>query len=201
VAATTPGATGLRERKKAATRQALHEAAMRLAIAVGPDRVTIDDIADAASVSRRTFSNYFAGKEQALLYGEHMRLRLLLDLVHERPAGESPWTALTRGAQELHRRIGEQDQRWVAQTRLIRIHPSLLAQQVATYAAAELELAAEVTARLPAAPPNPVRARVMAATFVAALRVAVLVWLDQPPGTSLAAVVRRALDEAGQPFA
>jgi AcrR family transcriptional regulator len=57
---------GLRERKKTATRQALHEAAVRLAVERGVDNVTIEAIADAASVSRRTFSNYFAGKEQAL---------------------------------------------------------------------------------------------------------------------------------------
>lgn len=58
--------TGLRERKKAATRLALHESALRLAAEQGPDGVTIEAIADAANVSRRTFSNYFSSKEEAL---------------------------------------------------------------------------------------------------------------------------------------
>ena len=90
--------TGLRERKKEATREGLHEAALRLAAERGPDRVTIDDIADAAGVCRRTFSNYFSGIQEALLYREQERMRLLLDLIQARPAREPAWTALTRAA-------------------------------------------------------------------------------------------------------
>lgn len=191
-------APGLRERKKAATRRALHEAAVRLAADHGPDRITVEGIADAAGVSRRTFSNYFANKDEALLYADHLRMRLLLDLVHERPTTEAPWTALTTAALELHHRIGDQDPRWVAQSRLVRTHPSLLTQQAATYAALERELTAEVTARLPH--PSALRARVITASFLAALRLAVQVWLDEPPGTRLADLVRQALDHAGSSF-
>src|SRR3954471_2406387 len=92
---------GLRERKKVATRQALHEAAVRLAVEHGLDRLTVEAIADAAMVSRRTFSNHFAGKEEALLYGDQVRVRRLLELVRGRPAGEPPWAALTAAATEL----------------------------------------------------------------------------------------------------
>lgn len=188
---------GLRERKKAATRLALHEAAVRLAIAHGADRVTVESIADAAGVSRRTFSNYFAGKEEALLYGHHIRIRLLLDGVHARPAAEPPWTALTRSADEYYRRLGDLDPQWVAQTRLVRSHASLVAQQVATFAALERELAVEVAARMVRPDPTGMRARLTAATFLATLRVAVQVWLDRPPGTSLAAFVHEALAQTG----
>src|SRR4051812_43172719 len=93
--------TGLRERKKAATRQALHDAAVRLAVELGMERVTIDAIADVASVSRRTFSNYFSNKEEALLHGDQSRMRRLIDLVLGRPAEESAWTALRASAHEL----------------------------------------------------------------------------------------------------
>jgi AcrR family transcriptional regulator len=193
-------APGLRERKKSATRQALHEAALSLAMVHGPDRVTVEAIADAANVSRRTFSNYFASKEEALLYGDHLRMRLMLDLVHGRPASESPWTALTGGARELHRQIGERDPQWVAQTRLAREHPALLAQQVTTYAALERELAVEVAARMAPGTATVMRARLIAGAFLAALRVAVQVWLDQPPGTPLADLVQQALGDTRERF-
>src|SRR3712207_9338884 len=69
---------GLRERKKAATRQAVHRAALRLAVEHGFDRVTVEAIAEAADISRRTFSNYFADKEDALLHGDEQRMRALV---------------------------------------------------------------------------------------------------------------------------
>ncbi|AGZ46658.1 putative TetR-family transcriptional regulator [Actinoplanes friuliensis DSM 7358] len=191
---------GLRERKKAATRQALHEAAVRLAITHGADRITVEAIADEVGVSRRTFSNYFASKEEALLHGDQQRMGMLLDLVRARPADESPWTALTRAAQEYYRQAGELDPAWVAQTRLVRTLPALLAQQVSTFSALERELATEVAAREIKTDPSPVRARLMAATFMAAMRVAMHVWLDAPNEASLSAQVDRALAEAGRGF-
>jgi AcrR family transcriptional regulator len=59
--------TGLRERKKQATRVALREAALRLALERGPENVRIDDIAEAAGVSPRTYNNYFSSREQAIV--------------------------------------------------------------------------------------------------------------------------------------
>ncbi|MGS0683714.1 TetR/AcrR family transcriptional regulator [Nakamurella sp. GG22] len=57
---------GLRERKKDATRRALAETAMDLAHQRGYHDVTIADITAAVGVSRRTFSNYFAGKAECV---------------------------------------------------------------------------------------------------------------------------------------
>ncbi|MFC7760808.1 TetR/AcrR family transcriptional regulator [Catellatospora bangladeshensis] len=78
--------TTLRERKKEATRQALHEATLRLALERGLDAVTVDAVADEAGVSRRTFSNYFANKEDALLHGDRVRVTRLLERLRARPS-------------------------------------------------------------------------------------------------------------------
>jgi len=181
---------GLRERKKAATRQALHEAALRLAVEHGPDKVTVEAIADAAMVSRRTFSNYFAGKEDALLHGDQVRLRRLVDLVSAQPTGEPVLTSLRRAADQLSsERI---DPLWVQQRRLVRRHPSLAARQIANYGAAERDLAAEIARRLPAEPGSELRSRVLAAVFLSALRAATQHWVDHSD-EPLSGFVREAL--------
>ncbi len=63
----TTARPGLRERKKQATRQALSDAAVRLALERGPDQVRVDDIAEAAGVSPRTYNNYFRSREHAIV--------------------------------------------------------------------------------------------------------------------------------------
>ncbi|GIE96655.1 TetR/AcrR family transcriptional regulator [Paractinoplanes rishiriensis] len=196
----TTAEPGLRERKKAATRQALHDAAVRLAIEHGPDRITVEAIADEAGVSRRTFSNYFGSKEEALMHGDLQRVRSLIASVRARPVGEPPWAALTAAAAEFYRQLGDLDPQWVARSRLVRRHPTLLAAQVQTFAAVERDLAAEVAARSAELDPGGVRARMTAATFLVSLRVALALWLDAPPGTSLGDLARETLATAGRGF-
>lgn len=87
-------APGLRERKKADTRRALSDAALRLAFERGLENVTREDIANLAGVSLRTFTNYFAGKYDALAYRQQERLRRSIDTLRTRPADEPLWTAI-----------------------------------------------------------------------------------------------------------
>jgi AcrR family transcriptional regulator len=191
---------GLRERKKAATRRALHEAALRLAVERGLDNVTVEAIADSVDLSRRTFSNYFAGKEDAVLYGFEQGLGTLLELVRARPAEEPTWTALRNAFHDLGPQYGERGPEWLTEVRLIRQHPSLLARQLAAIAHFERDLAQTVAERTGGRHTDPMRARVMAATFLTGIRLGTQLWLDEPQTRRLTDVVDDVLDEMSAQF-
>ncbi|MEC5190423.1 MULTISPECIES: TetR/AcrR family transcriptional regulator [unclassified Arthrobacter] len=77
-----------RELNKAATRQAIIDAALALLRSNGPGNFTVEDIADAAGISRRTFFNYFGSTEAAIAAVTFGFLDNLLQQFRLRPAGE-----------------------------------------------------------------------------------------------------------------
>lgn len=87
---------GLRERKKARTREAISDAAISLFLASGFDAVSVADIATAAEVSRPTLFKYFPTKEDLVvhLFADHEEEAARV--VRDRAAGESPLDALER---------------------------------------------------------------------------------------------------------
>ncbi|WP_328321986.1 TetR/AcrR family transcriptional regulator [Kribbella sp. NBC_00382] len=76
---------GLRERKKAAARQAMSDAATRLFEQRGFDHVTLSEIAAAADVSVKTIFNYFGSKEDLFFDAEPQALENLLTAVRDGP--------------------------------------------------------------------------------------------------------------------
>lgn len=86
--------TGLRDKKKAATRAALSEAAVRLSSQRGFEAVTAEAIASEAGVSTRTFHNYFTSKEDAVLCQVESSVQEWVDMLVARPAGEPIWDSL-----------------------------------------------------------------------------------------------------------
>lgn len=85
---------GLRARKKARTHDAIAGAAISLFLERGFDRVSVNDIAAAAEISKPTLFRYFPSKEDLVLHrfadhqGEAARV------VRDRGAGAGPVTAL-----------------------------------------------------------------------------------------------------------
>jgi AcrR family transcriptional regulator len=192
----TADAQTLRERKKAATADALHRAAMRLAIERGLSEVTVEAIVEAADVSRRTFSNYFANKEDALLHGERERLDRMLVALRARPADEPAWRAIRNSIHAFFEDEDEPDPEWVAQVRLIRRHPSLVGQQLARHAAFEADIADELARRTG----DLMRARLMAAAFTASVRLGADVWLERRGEATLTTEIDRMMAAMGERF-
>ncbi len=60
-------AEGLRERKRRQTLERIAETSLRLFVENGYEATTLDAIAAAAGISRRTFFYYFKSKEDVLL--------------------------------------------------------------------------------------------------------------------------------------
>ncbi|MER5277099.1 TetR family transcriptional regulator [Streptomyces sp. NPDC002809] len=190
---------GLRERKKEATRQAVHEAALRLTVEHGFDQLTVEAVADAAGISRRTFSNYFTGKEDALLHGEEQQIGELVRAVRERPAEEDAWTALRAAVARFAERVAPPEREWAVRTRLAMNHPSLLARQLANHAALERDLAEAVAGR-PAHSTGPVRPLVLATAFLSSLRIAMRMWIEEDLAREPIDVMDEILDEMGRSF-
>lgn len=78
---------GRRERKKAATRQAIADAALELFLEQGFDRVSVRDVAERADVSTTTLFAHFPGKESLVFDREEDVDRALTAAVRERPEG------------------------------------------------------------------------------------------------------------------
>lgn len=182
---------GLRERKKAETRQALSAAALRLAEALGPERVTVEAIAEASGVSPRTFFNYYAHKDDAILGISPDEPSDLLDDLVARPAGEPPLVALRAATLAAAGRLEDQaDQLW-ARHRLTQAYPALAVRRTARYAEVERELVEEIARRSGLDPDRDAYPALVVACALAAIRVAMSVWHEAdrpaPLGTLLAA--------------
>ncbi|MFF2625539.1 TetR family transcriptional regulator [Kitasatospora griseola] len=83
--------TGLRDRKKARTRQAIRAAGLDLYEEQGFEQTTVDQICRRADVAHRTFFRYYASKE-ALLFGTDFG-EAILDEFAAAPAGLDLWDA------------------------------------------------------------------------------------------------------------
>ncbi len=189
--------TGLRERKKAETRQAISAAALDLALTHGPGGVTVDDIAAAADVSPRTVFNYFATKEEAILGVDPERRAEVLERLAGRPAGEPPLVSLREAMRSDDPTAAVS---WRARAGLAREHPQLQSAYVAGFTALEDELTQVLAGRVgrdPAVDPYP---RLVVAVALAALRVAVQNAIDVDRVDALNEAVDRAFALAAAGF-
>jgi AcrR family transcriptional regulator len=169
----------LRERKKAATREALQAAALRLAVRDGLDALTVEAIAEAVDVSPRTFFNYFGTKEEALLPSDEARHVELQRAIASRRADEPPLEALHAVIRDLALRISERREETTLRMQLVRENPSLLPRHLANFATFERVLVEAIAARTGLDPDCDLYPSLAATAAVGALRSASQVWRNQ----------------------
>ncbi len=194
-------APGRRDRKKLATRRALRLAALDLVGERGLAHVTVEDIAEAADVSTRTFFNYFPTKEAAVLGDDPEKIDRMRERLLARPADEPPLEAMRAvTAEELAAfaaevdELGEGQETWLRRFQLVRDEPHLRAAHSARSFATERICAAALAARLGVDPERDLFPALVAAAGVAASRVAVFFWAASGGSDSLLALLDAAFD-------
>ncbi|WP_328525782.1 TetR family transcriptional regulator [Kribbella sp. NBC_00359] len=180
---------GLRERKKRETRAALADAALRLALEKGPDHVTVEEIAEAADVSVRTFFNYFPHKEHAILGRNPEHLERALERMRTAPAEESPLTTMWFVVRDVLRDL-ESDGELSRRGELIMQSPTLLYQLMMSSFDDERQLTAALADRM-GEPDGSVRVALIVGAAGAACRVAMELHKTAPDRS-----VRELVDEA-----
>jgi AcrR family transcriptional regulator len=182
----------LRERKKLATRRALQRVALDLVAERGFAHVTVEDIAEAADVSPRTFFNYFPSKEAALFGVAADRCEDLRRRILDEAPGESAMTALRRAlaadsaarAEQISELAGDPAD-WVRRMKSLRDDPHLRAAQAAQLASTERVIAEALAERLGtdlATDPYPL---LLAAAATAVTRASMAFWAGSGGTVSL----------------
>ncbi|MCX4677472.1 TetR/AcrR family transcriptional regulator [Streptomyces sp. NBC_01433] len=203
--------TGLRERKKQRTRDALLHAALDLFITQGYERTTVDEIVDAVEVSQRTFFRHFASKEDTAFAVQEMVESRFLSELRQRPATEAPFEAMRRAVLCAWNSIGECMEEVVTVDLHVRIYqliestPTLLAAHMRRGIALEEQVARLIADREGLDLATDPRPRVAVAAFCGVMRVAGQLWgqgQDQDPSlNSLRSLTEVHLDQLGPALA
>jgi AcrR family transcriptional regulator len=202
---------GLRERKRIATRLAIENAALGLVAEKGLEKVTVDEISHRADVSPRTFFNYFASKEAALL-GEPPELPVdgSVELYVSGAIGDTPLEGLGRLMAASTADAGEDADAHTLRFALLKQYPQLFSLRMSAMKTFEDQLAVVVAERLrrdePALDDDELRSTARLITLIAfgVVRHAWMSWAENDGAMSLSeriaqsfAVVPRILSARG----
>ncbi|GGN68454.1 TetR family transcriptional regulator [Actinoplanes lobatus] len=158
---------GLRERKKAKTRAAIRDHALRLFEERGYAATTVDQIADAAEVSPSTFFRYFPTKEDVILVDDVDEV--LLGAIRAQPAGVPPIEAIRRAMREVFDAMSPEAWEFERRRqRLVLIVPELRMRMLQQMTGA-IDLMAGVIAERAGRPDGDFAARVTAGAAVGAM--------------------------------
>ena len=194
---------GLRERKKARTRAAIREHALRLFREQGYDATTVDQIAEAADVSPSTFFRYFPTKEDVVLQDELDVLAIGAFEAHS--ADLSPVAAFRAAARAAFGSLGEDERARLRETAELTLTvPEIRARAMDEFART-IGVIAAAAARRSGRDPNDFAVRNVAGAIVGVIMAATMPWsdwTDEATGTDMLDRIDAALAhlEAGLPL-
>jgi AcrR family transcriptional regulator len=184
---------GLRERKKARTREALKDAAIALFTRQGFDGTTVEEIAEACEVSPRTFFRYFPTKEDVLFADADTRRDTLLAVLADRPADESPFVALEAAMRALALEYRHDRAELVARSRVVEGSPQLQVYKAEHQHGWEAAVVDALEQRPVVGVPVPrEELQLLTALATAAMRVSLDVWIADASGPDLDVLLDRA---------
>jgi AcrR family transcriptional regulator len=184
---------GRRERKRRQTRERIAQAAMTLFLQRGFDGTTIEDITEAADVSKRSFFDYFPSKEEVVFAWQDAFADGLAAAVAARPPGEPVVRVIEEALSAAIVAAADPDS--VALADLIRNTPVLKARDQLKYTKLEQKLTEALSARAGDSEDERFRMRLLSAIVVGAMRAGGERWHEMPRKGPLDVFARKVFGE------
>ncbi|MBY6410751.1 TetR family transcriptional regulator [Rhodococcus sp. BP-252] len=173
---------GLRDQKKAATRDALGLAALNLAKVRGLDAVTADAIAAEAGVSTRTFHNYFANKEEAVLHHVEASALEWFEMLRARPSDEPLWDSLRHVGVAMVTDPDKDLAETFAVAQLIESNPSVMARKLEVHRSLTRVLGEAIAERTGTDVDHDLYPNLVQMSVGGAVAAALTIWTNDPTG-------------------
>lgn len=187
---------GLREQKRRTVRGELSLAALRLAKQHGLENIRTEDIVAAVGVSRRTFSNYFTNKYEAIADRLLERAQQSARELRARPRSEPLWKALTAALIAPYEALAFGDSRESREaTLLVLAHPALRAELWKGSFSAQQALALAVAERTGLDDKRDLYPSLVAATAMAVVTTVLERWLRLKRPPPLIPMISQALEQ------
>lgn len=171
-----------RELNRTRTRDALLEATRTVTAEHGIDAATIEQIAEHAGVSRRTFFNYFPSVDAALAEAVMSSIAGVADIYLARPAEEDPLTAVIESLQEA-----PFDQEFLGWIVSISCHGAALPPRAAQLWRHHRDWVAELIGQRVGADPSSLYCSTLGGTVMSVFEASEVLWLETLPRTTLTA--------------
>jgi AcrR family transcriptional regulator len=165
----------LQARKQQVVRDAIHDAAIELFVAKGFDQTTVDEVAEAAGISRRSFFHYYASKDDLLAQGIVEYTDALVEVVKACPPGLAVFEVLRETVFGGIKYIAQQPHLH----EILEIsHASAAARQAYGSRSPEMEesLSAAYAQRLKNAPRSGLESQILADLTLSVMKVAITGW-------------------------